>query len=115
MAKRSPVARARVPKSFKLGSHTFQVKRCSPGVLEEMAGQEVYGLIIPDRLLICLVKDGPGISPSVVEQAFWHEFSHAMLWVAAHSDYGKESVIEQFGHLLKQATDSFVYPKRESV
>jgi len=96
----------RIPKSFALGSHKFEVKRADAATLERMFGRPCYALFYPDQLTIYVQTKDKTIKQSVLLQTFYHELAHAMLWVMGHKDWANEKVVEQFGHLLKQFGDS---------
>lgn len=91
----------RVPTSFQLGGHTFIVKLVSEDELNERAGAPAYGLFVPDELTIYLQKPTRRLKRSLVLQTFWHEFFHAMFWVANHQ-WTNEKLVDQCGHLLHQ-------------
>lgn len=96
----------RIPKAFTIGSHRFTVEYKTPRQLAEFAGAEAYGVFVPDRLALYLEKPSRRLKRSVVVQTFWHEFSHALLWVLSHKDYNNEKVVDALGHALKQFHDT---------
>lgn len=96
----------RIPKSLRLGSHKFDVVRMEGDELDALAGCSVYALFMPDRLTIYVQKKHKRIKQSVLLQSFWHEVSHALLWVMTHKDWDNEKVVDQMGHLLKQLHDT---------
>lgn len=71
-------------------------------LLKVSGGITCYGIFFPDQLTIYLQKPSRQLKKSVVLQTFWHEFSHAMLWVMNHKDWSREPVIDQMGHMLHQ-------------
>lgn len=91
----------RIPKSFQLGGHTFTVKLVSDEEMHLLAGKPAYGLFVPDELTIYLVRPSRKLKKSVVLQTFWHEFFHAMFWVANHR-WSDEKLVDQCGHLTHQ-------------
>lgn len=92
----------RVPKSFVIGAFTFTVVRASKESLEQIAGQPVYAVFLPELLQIFVVKKTPRIQQSVILQSFWHEFGHAVLWCMNHRDWKNERTVDQLGHNLAQ-------------
>lgn len=96
----------RIPKSFRIGSHKFDVVRLPSEKLDELAGTSVYAFFMPDRLTIFVQAKSKSIKQSVLLQSFWHEYSHAVLWVMNHKDYTNEKVVDQLGHCLKQFHDT---------
>lgn len=96
----------RIPKTFRLGSHKFDVIRLPADELERLAGTPVYALFIPDRLVVYVQTKDKSIKQSVLIQSFWHEVSHALLWVQSHKDFTNEKVVDQLGHALKQFHDT---------
>lgn len=92
----------RIPKSFQLGGHTFTVKMVEEEeMLRRTGDQEAYGLFVPDELSVYLLKPSRKLKRSLVLQTFWHEFYHAMFWVANH-DWTNEALVDQCGHLTHQ-------------
>jgi hypothetical protein len=93
----------KIPTSFKLGGHTLTVKMVTEDEIFKIArDNHVYGIFIPDSLTIYLQKPTRRLKASVVQQTFWHELSHAILWVMNHKDYSNEKMVDQMGHLLHQ-------------
>jgi len=99
----------RIPKSFRLGGHTLTVKLIGE---EEMRvkskakdDEEVYGYFEPDTLEIFLREPTRKLKRSIVIQTFWHEFFHAMFWVANHR-WNDEKLVDQCGHLVHQFFDT---------
>jgi len=100
----------RIPKSFQLGGHTFQVKLVEDEEeMMEITGVPAYGVFIPDRLTIYLLPVSKTLKKSVVIQTFWHEWSHALLWTLGHKDWTNEKVVDQMGHLVKQFNDTATF------
>lgn len=92
----------RIPKSFSLGGHTFTVTMVDEDVMLELTkGYPAYGLFVPDSLAIYLLKPGKTLKREVILQTFWHEWYHAMFWVANHK-WGNEKLVDQCGHLTHQ-------------
>jgi hypothetical protein len=96
----------RIPKSFRMGSHKFDVVRMPSDELNALAGRDVYALFYPDRLTVYVQKPTRSIKASVLLQSFWHEVAHAMLWVISHKDWTNEKVVDLLGHALKQLHDT---------
>lgn len=92
----------RIPKSFRIGSHKFEVVRLPSEQLDALAGTSVYALFVPDRLTVYVQEKSKSIKQSVLLQSFWHEYGHAVLWVMNHRDWTNEKVVDQLGHHLKQ-------------
>lgn len=109
----------RIPAAFQLGGHRFSVKQVSAREMKRLEAQHfpgdppepemLYGMFVPDMLLIYLRKPGKGLTRSVVMQAFWHEYAHAHLWVMGDSRWENEAYVERTGHLLHQATSTFEF------
>ena len=92
----------RIPKSFQLGGHNFAVRYVDEeGMLAKSNGVPAYGLFVPDELTIYLLQGSRKLKKSVVIQTFWHEFFHAMFWVANHQ-WLNEKLVDQCGHLVHQ-------------
>ena len=100
--------RVRIPSAVTLGSHRFTVRRVSPEALEKRAGCPAYGLFLPESQEILVIDQGKrgGPSASLCAQTYYHELAHALLWTLNHKDYLNEKVVDQLGHLLKQAHDT---------
>ncbi len=96
----------RIPSSFHIGSLTFKVTRVTAETMERRAGQSAYGLFLPDSQEILILETGKGCSAALARQTFFHELSHAILWVMNHRDYKNEKTVDQLGHILKQFADS---------
>jgi N-methylhydantoinase A/oxoprolinase/acetone carboxylase beta subunit len=96
----------RIPSSFQIGSLTFKVTRVTSEEMEKRAGLSAYGLFLPDSQEILVEKAGKGCSAELAKQSFFHELSHAILWVMAHKDYKNEKIVDQLGHILKQFDDT---------
>jgi hypothetical protein len=99
----------KIPSSFTLGGHTFTVEMISGSRLKKLAGQEALGLTIFQELKVYVHNPTRSVSRSVVEQTFWHEYGHCILWVMGHQDYDNEDVVDRFGHLMKQYHDTVQY------
>lgn len=97
----------KIPESFSLGGFTFKVHVVPEDELTKLTdGESAYGVFFPERLAIYLQVPDRKLKKSVIIQTFWHEFSHAVLWVMNHKDYSNEKVVDQLGHMLKQFHDS---------
>jgi hypothetical protein len=97
----------KIPESFTLGSFTFKVHVVSEEEMSKVLdGYQAYGVLLTDQLTIYLQKPDRKLKKSIVMQTFWHEFSHAVLWVMNHKDYSNEKVVDQLGHMLKQFHDT---------
>jgi hypothetical protein len=98
----------RIPKAFRIGAHKFTVKMVDEDEMDRVTEDEAcYGMFDSDTLTIYLLKPTRKLKRSVVLQTFWHEFSHALLWVMSHKDFSNETVVDAMGHHLKQAHDTF--------
>ncbi len=91
----------RIPSSFTLGSYEIKVVRLSNKEIEKKCG-DVYGLFDPGNLTIYLAKSDRNTKHPVIYQTFWHEFSHALLWVADPTRYTNEKLVDHLGQLLAQ-------------
>jgi hypothetical protein len=93
----------RIPTSFQLGAYTIQVKLLDAEAMEaKTGGLEVYGLFAPEELTIYLEKPSRSLKKAIIVQTFWHEYFHAMFWVAGHKDQYNEQVVDRCGHLTYQ-------------
>lgn len=101
--------RVKIPSAVTLGSHRFTIHRASHEALQRIAGCPAYGVFLPESQSIYVIEQGSrrqGPSASLCLQTYYHELAHAMLWVMGHKDYTHEKVIDQLGHLLKQAQET---------
>lgn len=96
----------KIPSSFHIGSLTFKVTRATGDEIEKRAGKPAYGLFIPDSQEILVHRAGKDCSAELARQTFFHELSHAILWVMSHKDCTNEKVTDQLGHILKQFADT---------
>ncbi len=103
--------KVRIPTAVTLGSHTFVVRRVTAEALERRAGCPAYGLFLPENQEILIIEQGQrgkGPSASLCLQTYFHELAHALLWTMNHKDYLNEKVVDQLGHLLKQAQETAI-------
>ena len=100
---------ARIPKSFRIGSYKFRVVTASAKQIEQIGGGPAYALFVPDQLLIFVRKKSKYLSEQVRRQSFWHEYSHALLWVMNRPEWENEEFVDQLGHHLAQFEDSVEY------
>lgn len=65
--------------------------------------EDAVGYFDPQRMEIgiCQLE-----SVSSQEQSFWHEATHAMLYVLGSPDYGNEQFVDQMGGLIQQIIQS---------
>lgn len=92
-----------IPRQFQLFGMKFKVFRKSELSLKRRAGAACYGLFIPDRQELWVCKESEKTSAAICEQTFWHEFTHAMLWVCHRPELGEdEALVDQLGYLLHQ-------------
>lgn len=103
---------ARIPRSFQLAGHTFQVRRASPRRMRKLAGGPAYGLFKSDELCLYVTTSGGNrIHESVIMQTFWHEFFHALYWTLGRGDmHDNEELVDQCGAMLHQALSTMTYP-----
>lgn len=106
---RNSVSRPKkIPSSFKLGAYDIKVVRLSGDEIEKKCGN-VYGLFDPGNLTIYLMNPDKTTKSAVLYQTFWHEYAHAMLWVADPKRYQNEKLVESLGHLLAQFHNTSEY------
>ena len=98
----------KIPSSFKLGAYDIKVVRLSADEIEKKCGN-VYGLFDPGNLTIYLMNPDKTTKSAVLYQTFWHEYAHAMLWVADPKRYQNEKLVESLGHLLAQFHNTSEY------
>jgi hypothetical protein len=58
----------------------------------------------PNTLTIYLCKWPPRNkgAKQIIFQTFWHEYTHALLWVAMPKYYTNEKLVDSIGHHLAQ-------------
>jgi len=92
----------RIPKSFQLAGLTFTVGFLDEEeMLAKTDGIPAYGVFIPNELAIYLRPPSRKLKKEIVLQTFWHEYFHAMFWVANHR-WRDEKLVDQCGHLTYQ-------------
>jgi hypothetical protein len=91
----------KIPTSFKLGAYDIKVVRLTGAEIAKKCG-DVYGQFDPGNLTLYLMYADKTTKHAVVYQTFWHEYAHAMLWVADPARYTNEKLVESIGHLLAQ-------------
>jgi len=69
----------------------------------------VYGQFDPGNLTIYLMKPDKTTKQAVIFATFWHEYAHAMLWVADPKRYANEKLAEGLGQLLAQLMTTSKY------
>lgn len=89
----------RIPKSFKLMGHTITVQVIHRSNWEI---EEASGYFDPDKNEILLLRQ----PRTIVLHTFYHEVTHAILYVMGHKLYGNESFVDQVGGLLAQLMDT---------
>lgn len=62
----------------------------------------MYGQFDPGNLTIYLMLPDKTTKREVIFATFWHEYAHAMLWVADPKRYTNEKLVEACGQLLAQ-------------
>ena len=88
--------KAKVPKRFRLMGRTITVQRISKAKWQHA---DAVAYFDPERMLVCLCS---GYPPDVLEQAFWHEATHAILYVMNHDLYTNEQFVDTFAGLVHQ-------------
>ena len=99
----------RIPKSFPLGSYTIKVVYLDDDhMLKKSGGTPAYGLFDPNELTIYLATPPPRNKGArqIIWQTFWHEYTHALLWVSLPKYYTKEPLVDQIGHCLAQMQEA---------
>ena len=94
----------RIPSSFQLGSYTINVVVLEEDAFVKKLGASAYGMFDPNTLTIYLVQPPPRNKGArqIIWQTFWHEYTHALLWVSLPKYYTKEPLVDQIGHCLAQ-------------
>lgn len=96
----------KIPKTFKLFSHTFEVRRASCAELEEMAGGPCYAFVAPDRLLIYVAND-KALASTYKVQSFVHELVHCLLNLSSKPELSEDEIfVDGLAELLLQALNS---------
>ena len=97
----------RIPSSFELGAYTITVVMLDEVTYAKKHGNS-FGEFDPIGLKITLAKPDKWTASTrqIVYQTFWHEFTHALLWVALPKKYTDEALTDQIGHLLAQFNQS---------
>jgi len=98
----------KIPTSFQLGAYEIKVVMLSADEMERKCG-DMYGQFDPGNLTIYLMRPDKTTKLAVIKQTFWHEYAHAMLWVADPKRYTNEKLVENLGHLLAQLHNTAIY------
>jgi hypothetical protein len=98
----------RIPSSFQLGAYTINIVMLSSDEIVKKCG-DLYGQFDPGNLTIYLMRPDKTTKRAVIYQTFWHEYAHAMLWVADPKRYTNEKLVENLGHLLAQLHNTAIY------
>lgn len=101
----------RIPSSFQLGSYTITVKLLDEDAFKRRKiGTNVYGVFDPNCLTIYLLKlKRDKASKQILFQTFWHEYTHALLWVSLPKYYTNEKLVDNIGHHLAQLHTTATY------
>lgn len=91
----------KIPSSFSLGAYEIKVVMLTADEMTRKCG-DMYGQFDPGNLTIYLMHPDRTTKRAVIMQTFWHEYAHAMLWVADPKRYTNEKLVENLGHLLAQ-------------
>lgn len=89
----------RIPKSFQLMGHTINVQVIDK---KDWKIEDASGYFDPDKNQILLLKQ----PRTQLRHTYWHEVTHAILYVMGHKLYGNESFVDQVGGLLAQIMDT---------
>ena len=89
----------RIPKSFQLMGHTITVQVIDK---KDWKIEDASGYFDPDKNQILLLKQ----PRTQLRHTYWHEVTHAILYVMGHKLYGNESFVDQVGGLLAQIMDT---------
>ena len=92
----------RIPKAFQIASYKFRVVHMSAEELEQIAGEPVYALFVPDHLLIMVRRKSKRLDEQIRRQSFWHEYAHALLWVMNRAEWENEDFVDALGHHFAQ-------------
>lgn len=89
----------RIPSKFNLMGHTITVQVIPK---KEWKKPDCVGEFEPATNSMIILKQ----SKSQTAHTFWHEVTHAMLYVMGHRYYSNEQFVDQLGGLLAQVMDS---------
>lgn len=89
-------SKPKIPRSFALMGHLIKVRRLP---LSRWRVADAVGYFDPQRMVIALCTAS---SVSAQEQTFWHEATHAMLYVMGNAKYSDEGFVDQLGGLIHQ-------------
>jgi hypothetical protein len=94
----------RIPSSFQLGSYTITVALLDEDAFVKKIGSNAYGMFDPNTLTIYLCRWPPRNkgAKQIIFQTFWHEYTHALLWVSMPKYYTNEKLVDSIGHHLAQ-------------
>jgi hypothetical protein len=91
-----------IPKSFDLMGHQVTVDVVPASRWKH--GDGCIGMFSPQAMRIEIVD---GLAQGTTEHTFWHEATHAMLYVLSSPHYQDEVLVDQLGGLLHQITQSW--------
>mgnify|MGYP006288122867 CR=1 FL=1 len=91
----------KIPQSFQLGAYEIKVVMLTADEIARKCG-DLYGQFDPGNLTIYLMKPDRTTKRAVIFATFWHEYAHAMLWIADPKRYTNEILVESLGQLLAQ-------------
>jgi hypothetical protein len=89
----------RVPSKFKLMGHTIKVQVISK---KDWKKPDCVGEFSPETDTMTILRQ----SKSQTQHTFWHEATHAMLYIMGHKFYSNEAFVDQLGGLLAQIMDT---------
>ena len=92
-----------IPRSIKVGRRKYNVH-----VGPAKRFKRAYGYIDyrPGDIYIHTVARKRSVSPSNMQETFWHETTHAILYEMGHTLHRNEAFVTQFSKLLNQAIRS---------
>jgi hypothetical protein len=85
----------RIPSSFELMGHKITVEIIPT---KDWPHGECVGLYQPDKGRISILRQ----SKTQNAHVFWHEATHAMLYVMGHKLYSNEGFVDTLGGLIAQ-------------
>jgi hypothetical protein len=97
------LAKARIPRRFKVMGHTVTVRRLP---LSRWKHADCVGYFDPQKMVIAICTAS---TVTAQEQCFWHEATHAMLYCLGSPDYANEALVDQLGGLIHQITSTSVF------
>lgn len=101
----------RIPKSFVMGPHTYEVHIVSKSKLAEVSGDpDCVGFNIPDGNDIYVKRVSKEFSADKQQQTFWHEFFHVLFATLGYIRLNSnERLVDQCALLMMQAHQTFRY------